>query len=285
MVCLVVTGITNACDVCGGGVNGSNLLLHPHLSASFLELSYHRQVYGAGSANGNSYRQIFDLLQLTGQYRAGRILLTAQIPYRFHRFGGEARAQDMQGPGDVRLLGQVPVWAHTAGGVSHRLLLGGGAKLASGAYRALSSQNVQNIGTGSGSMGYLLQGAYTGLFSKWMVIGTTLYQYNTTNTVRFRAGDTWTTAVMALYRMAGKDRQLIPHAGLVKEQYLPDVYYQRLQGHGGKVLLGSVGIDVSNAKITIGAAYQVPLVQSLPDLEAAPRATVRFAILFPQKQS
>ncbi|RYD95202.1 MAG: hypothetical protein EOP50_08345 [Sphingobacteriales bacterium] len=102
-----------ACDICGCGVSNYNPYLFPHLSKSFVGLTYLHRRYHTHAEDGSSGTERYNALLLTGQYKIGkRLQLMTALPYMRNSLESPTGNRKASGPGDATLLGRVLLWDH-----------------------------------------------------------------------------------------------------------------------------------------------------------------------------
>src|SRR5215211_1587824 len=94
-----------ACDVCGYGVSNYNPFLLPHLSKSYMSLSYLHRLYHTHSDAGIHGKEYYNSLLVTGEFGlTNKIKLIATLPYQFNKRKNSDVAKNISGVGDMSLL-------------------------------------------------------------------------------------------------------------------------------------------------------------------------------------
>lgn len=275
-----------ACDVCGCGVSNYNPFLFPHLSRSYVGLSYLHRVYHTRTDEGTLGTEHYNSYLFTGQYKLGqRFQFLALVPIQDNYLHSTEGNRQASGLGDITLLGQFRLWDHTGKTLRQTLLVGGGVKLATGRYTPAATDKAddQNFQLGTGSTDYLLNASYRISYRRWLFGATGSYKYNTANKDNFRFGDVWNAGLLAVYRKEWKKCSLAPYVQLTQEGQLKDADGHVLQSHsGGSVLFAGGGVDLNTKRYAFGLNYQFAADQSLAagQIQAGPRISARVTVSF-----
>ena len=275
-----------ACDICGCGVSNYNPFLFPHLSKSYIGLSYLHRTYHTRGDEGAFGTEHYNSFMLTGQYKLGKKLqFLALLPWQTNILTNDAGTRRAQGLGDITLNGQYRLWDQQTKKLRQTVLIGGGVKLATGRYvpAATDKADDQNFQLGTGSTDFLLNGSYRLSYRKWVFGASTSYKYNTANSDGFRFGDIWNAGVMAVYRQDWDKVSLLPYVQLTHEAQLQDADNHVLQSHsGGTVFYAGGGVDLNTKRFTIGLNYQFAADQSLAggQIDVGPRLAAHASFAF-----
>ncbi|RYY41782.1 MAG: transporter [Chitinophagaceae bacterium] len=287
LVACLLAPAARACDICGCGVSYYNPYLFPHLSKSYVGLSYFHRVYRTAGHDGAWSRERYNTVLLTLQYSVGRKLqLQALLPWQANSLRNDAGSRSLSGLGDVSLMAQYRLWERNSDkGVRQSVLLGGGVKLASGRYVAAATSKAedQNFQLGTGSTDLLLNGSYRISLRRWTFSGVGAYKYNTANKDGYRYGDVVNGGVQAAFRQEWRNWSLTPYAQYNYEWQLNDADNHVLQSvSGGGVSYLAGGLDCNNKRFAIGVNYQVTLAQDLAggQIRVEPRLALRTSISF-----
>jgi len=263
LLVLAVTGIsisTLACDICGFGVANYNPFLFPHVSRSYLGVSYQRRIYHTYDEDGTFGKELYNTFLVTAQYGGTKKLqLVALVPYQMNQLHTAKEIKNVSGLGDVSLLANYSIWAKTMGVVRHTVMAGVGVKLPTGQYNAAmtSALDDQNFQQGTGSVDYLLNGTYRIGYRKWILSTAASYKYNTTNKDDYRYGDVLMTGATLIYRKDLDGLSIAPYVQVINEHQMQDADKHVLQEHsGGQVLYTGGGVDMNTRKIAFGVNYQ-----------------------------
>lgn len=271
----------NACDICGG-VNHINPYMFPHLSKSYISLAYLRSLYFS-TEDGMASKITTNTFLFSGQYTVNsKLQLMAFVPYHSNQAEAGVSTSHLSGLGDITLLANYNVLSFKTAALRHAVTLGAGVKLATGEYNteSLSSANEEALKLGSGSVDYLVNGAYRVSTGNFAVSAVGSYKYTTANKEGYRYGDVLTTGATAVYIINQKDLSLTPYVQVMNEKHYRDADHHVLDGDtGGSILYAGGGLDVSTSRLTIGANYQAAARQNLlqGELTAKPRFSARIS--------
>lgn len=271
-----------ACDICGGGLNNLNPYLFPHLSKSYLGVSYFHNHYRLNE-DGQITNQYNNAFVFSGQYTfSNKVQVMALVPFQFNTMTSENIKASTQGIGDVTVLANYTVLTKMLFKTSHAFSVGAGLKLPSGEYNKVKNDplNDQNFQLGSGSLDYLLNASCRFGFGNFILSTLGAYKYTTSNKDGYRYGDVLTTGATAVYQVKAGQFSLAPYLQAVHETHYRDAAQHVLQNHsGGDVLYTGAGLDISAKRITIGMNYQVAANQNLVqgELQAKPRLSARLS--------
>jgi len=258
-----------ACDVCGYGVANYNPFLFPHLTRSFVSLSYQHRLYRMRDDDGMLSRESYNSMLLSAQYGLSKKLqVIALIPYQMNKLAGEMENQKRNGLGDVSLLANYRVLYAQTGLVRHTLLGGVGVKLPTGNYQAAKTTALddQNFQLGTGSTDYLANASYRVGYRKWIVSTAASYKYNSTNKDGYRYGDMLTTGATLIYRKDLDGLSIAPYVQVSNDHQMQDADKHILQEHsGGHVLYAGGGVDMNTRKLAFGLNYQQAASQNLAE--------------------
>jgi hypothetical protein len=271
-----------ACDICGG-VNHLNPYLFPHLSRSYIGLSYVQQQYRLQEA-GSVLEQSAQTMVLTGQYRlSNKFQITALLPYQFASITSGADRFRQNGLGDATLLLNYVLWQKKIKSANHAFAIGAGLKLPTGHYNTEKGEGVTapSFQLGSGGMDYLVNASYRLKLGQFAFNALGAYKYNTANEQGYRFGDVTTIGATTIYVVRFCQVSLAPYLQAMQETHFADADDHLLQAHTkGSVLYGGGGLDLSFRQYTLGFNYQTAMRQNLMqgDLQARPRLSARFSV-------
>ncbi|TCJ19626.1 transporter [Flaviaesturariibacter flavus] len=283
---LLLAAPARACDICGCGVSNYNPYLFPHLSKSYIGLSYISRSYRTFPIDDAPSRETYRSILLSGQYRVGKKLqLLALLPWQQNMLRSESGNRTLSGLGDITLLAQYKVWDHSTEKVRHTVLAGAGLKLATGRFTPAGTNKAadQNFQLGTGSTDYIVNGSYRISTGKWLFGAGGSYKYNTSNADGFRYGDVLNLSLLAAWRYEWANWSLLPYLQLSHEALSRDADHNVLQRHsGGTVAYAGGGIDLSTRAITLGLNYQFAAGQHLADgqISAEPKFSAHASFSF-----
>ena len=260
---------SSACDICGCGVSNYNPFLFPHLSKSYISLSWYHRLYYTHSESGVSGRETYNSLLVTGQYSPlKKLKLTAIFPYQINKLDNDNGLKNRNGLGDLTLLANYTVFDRTFGNLRHTIIAGAGVQLPTGKYEAAQTEDIddQNFQLGTGSTDYLLNISYQLSYRNWVLSTATSYKYNSQNKDSYRYGDVLTNGATLVYRKECKRFSIVPYLQLINETQMKDANKHILQDHsGGNVLYSGGGLDINTRLFTIGSNYQFAAKQKLAE--------------------
>jgi len=271
----------HACDICGG-VNHLNPYMFPHLSKSYISLAYLRSLYYS-TEDGTNSKITANTFLFSGQYTLNnKLQFTAFVPYHSNESEAGVSKTNLKGLGDITVLANYNVFNLQTAAFRHAVSLGVGIKLATAVYntQSLSSANQEALKLGSGSVDYLLNGAYRVSVGNFTASAVGSYKYTTANNEGYRYGDVLTTGLSAVYIINQKDISLTPYVQVMNEKHYRDADNHVLDGDsGGSILYAGGGLDVSTSRLTIGANYQAAARQNLlqGELTAKPKFSARIS--------
>lgn len=136
-----------ACDICGGGLNNLNPYLFPHLSKSYLGLSYFHNHYRINE-DGQITNQYNNAFVFSGQYTfRNKVQVMAVVPFQFNTITSGTAAAKTQGVGDITVLANYVVLNKMLCKTTHAFTIGAGLKLPTGEYNRTKNDplNDQNF--------------------------------------------------------------------------------------------------------------------------------------------
>jgi hypothetical protein len=272
IVCSVLflsSGKLLACDICGCGVSNYNPFLFPHLSRSYLGLSWYHRLYQTHSDNGVTGKESYHSILISGQYSPLKNLqLVALLPYQVNKLNSDKGVKNISGLGDVSFIANWRLLDKAGEKFRQAIIAGGGVKLPTGKYNSSKSETIndQNFQLGSGSLDYLLNASYQLSYGKWVLSTASSYKYNTANKDGYRFGDVLTNGVTLVYRKDLAEISIVPYLQVINETQMKDANRHILQDHsGGNVLYTGGGIDINTKSFTVGANYQFAAKQNLAE--------------------
>lgn len=269
-----------ACDICGCGVGGNYIGILPEFHKHVFGLRYRYNALQTHLGNGGSITYLTSLekyqtLELWGGWNIGKkIRLMAVIPYAFNERSNQGISQSKNGPGDITVSGfyQLLNKHRTTGNgkmLTHTLWLGAGIKLPAGKYTAAdkqnTSQNTNLFQLGTGSTDFTLQGMYDIRLQDAGFNLSANYKMNSANKYKYNYGNKLSTSAQFYYKWRVKNQvTLAPNAGMMFESARKDIDNKiKVDVSGGRLLLGTIGLESSFKKVSLGAVWQKPLSQNL----------------------
>lgn len=201
------------------------------------------------------------------------IRVMASVPYSFNQRINQGTDKQKNGLGDISVNGFYRVFNTRTTSCSklfiHTLWAGLGAKFPTGAYSpADKSQNTQSANLfqlGTGSIDVSANAMYDARLQDAGINLSANYKLNTTNKYHYKYGNKFTLSAQPYYKFSIKQKLTIaPNAGILYETAQKDSDNNfPVDISGGNILLGTVGVEASFRKFTLGANYQSPLAQKL----------------------
>ncbi len=276
---LILPVFSFACDICGCGAGNSYIGILPDFNRKIFGLRYrvNSLVTHLGVDGASTYlttREKYKTLEVWGGYNIGKKMrIMVNVPYGFNERFNQGATQSKNGLGDVSVLGFFQAINHRKTVFASKLLIqslwiGGGVKLPTGRYSHMDkpgndNTNLFQLGTGSTDFTFntmydiRLQDAGFNLAAN--------YRMNTANKHDYIYGRKLNINSQAYYKFRILEKiTLAPNSGIQYEiaQRDSDRRFD-VEVSGGKLLLGTAGIETTYKKISIGGNYQTPLSQHL----------------------
>ena len=284
-----------SCDICGCANGGAYFGIMPQIGRPFVGLRYRMSSYDS-HLNSKLLRtkETFRATELWARfYPAKRIQVLAFAPYYFNHQQDIASGvvRRLQGLGDITLLGNYNLfntfWDSTrVHRVNHSLLVGAGLKVPTGRFRynqtEVSEVNNPNFQLGTGSVDVLLSALYSMRIGSWGWNTDLTYKVNSTNVQEYRFGNRLTANSLIFYTKELSHVTLMPNAGMYAEVAAQDFRDGvRNRQTGGYVTMANTGLEVYLKRFSIGATYQLPVIQNLADheLKARSRGTLHVTLM------
>lgn len=270
----------SACDICGCGVGGNYIGILPEFHKHIVGIRYRynslRTHIGAGGATtylttGEKYNTV----ELWGGWNVGKkFRIMATIPYAFNERSNQGNVNTKNGIGDISINGFYRVLNSSNPIFADKLLvqsiwIGGGIKLPTGKYKPAdklnTSQNTNLFQLGTASYDFSLQAMYDIRLQDMGMNVSAVYKMNTANKYKYNYGNRLNTTAQLYYKLRVKNKFTIsPNAGITYENSKKDIDNKIIVDvSGGKLLLGTLGVETNFKKIALGANWQTPLSQSL----------------------
>ena len=271
---------TKACDICGCGVSSYYNGILPDFKKKIMGFRYrfnslktHVGVGGIESylTTTESYRSA----ELWGGWNIGKhFRVMTSIPYSFNERVNQDAVTKKQGIGDIAFAGYFQVFKQDKTVFHSRRLLqslwiGGGIKLPTGEYNPAekqgSAQNTNLFQLGTGSLDYMTNAMYDFRLQDAGININASYKMNGTNSHSYRYGNKLSATAQVYYKFRPlHNLSLAPNLGIVYEKAEEDFnngFYVDISG--GKVVLGTIGLEVAYNKLTFGGSWQTPTSQNL----------------------
>ena len=283
-----------ACEICGCGVGNFYMGLLPNFKTRFIGIRYSYLHYATQLNNDPSQfsNDFYRTAEIWGGWNIGnRWQLMGFIPYRFSKKNSDDGTKNIDGLGDITILANYSLLHSrktTAANktIEQQLWIGGGIKVATGAYHVDLTAPDANIGDansqlGTGSTDFLINAMYNISINKFGINTTISYKVNTGNQDRYQFGNRVTVNSLGYYRIRFKGMAVSPNLGLLYEHaginhYAKDVVDQT----GGYLLNASGGVEVNFNKITVGVNTQIPVTQNFAEGQTASKLRGNMHISF-----
>jgi len=300
LVCLIclINKSSQACDICGCGVGSYYVGILPEFSKKIMGLRYRyntlRTHIGAGGVTTYlTTEEKYRTTELWGGWTIGKkIRLMGYIPVSFNEKLNQGITTGKQGLGDIGLQGFYKLFATDKGVGNKRLVqslwIGAGIKIPTGKYDAAlknSGQETANIfQLGTGSVDFTFNAMYDIRLQDAGINLATSYKINTTNRQSYQYGNKFNVNGQVYYKFRIKNKVTVaPNAGILFEKAeLDKDHGYTVDVSGGRVLLGTLGLEAAFKKIAIGANWQSPMSQNLAGgfVKANDRAMVHVSFMF-----
>ncbi|MEK7253141.1 MAG: hypothetical protein AAB316_00220 [Bacteroidota bacterium] len=217
--------------------------------------------------------QQYQTMEFFGRfYPVERVQVFAFLP--FNRFSQTNNGETLleEGLGDVTLLANYNL-LDTGDSLSrdwkHNLLLGGGVKLPTGSFKpniADGDEYQPTLQTGTGSLDFLANLAYTLRFKQWGIQADAGFRFNSTNQMDYRFGNRIQGGMRVFRQIGGDDFSILPNLGLQFEAAQKDRLGDETRKFtGGRAGFVGAGVQVFVGNISFDASFQQPFFQSLSE--------------------
>lgn len=278
VVVFSMTTVT-ACDVCGAymGImpNEKNSFIAVYnryrafkgdyftgSNEMFPDGSYFKTEHAGHSAAGVSTYEVFRVTELRARYFIHpRVELNMVLPYANNKEVVGTASTVAEGLGDLTLTAGYHLIDDTiTSNLKHRLIVGGGVKLATGDDR--DNANGQRITIlnqpGTGANDAIIMAAYLMGYKQWGIVVNGMSKFNGTNAFNERIGNSVSASTSLFYKVdLGCGFQILPSIVVnyekTKGEYLKDVLQSRT---GMQTLLGGVGLQVSYRRFSLDIIAQ-----------------------------
>jgi len=286
---------SNACEICGCGVNNFYIGILPQFNHTFFGARYHFNSFTTRlQSDPTQYsKEFYQTVELWGGWNLGkRVQVLAFVPFNHNYQSSDEGVMKMSGLGDVVALANYKVLdVNSVNGkdrvFSQQLWIGGGLKLSTGKFEIEANDpdvaSAANMQLGSGSTDILLNAMYNVRIDKFGINTTATYKLNSTNKDEYKFGNKFLASSFAYYPLAVSKTIISPNLGLLYEKAYPsELQSKKIDLTGGSILQGSAGLEVSLSKIAIGFNVQLPLAQNFAENQTTQKlrgmAHVSFAL-------
>jgi len=298
LIILFVPFCSIACDICGCGVGNSYIGILPDFNKRIIGLRYrYNSIFThVGIGGASTYlttNELYRTVEMWGGWNVTKnFRLMASVPYSFNVKLNQGTKQAKKGISDINLSGLYQLVNTQKTVMNSKMLVqtlwvGGSIKLPTGKYnpkdKSSTNDNANLFQLGTGSIDFSVNAMYDIRLQDAGLNVSGSYKMNTNNKYDYSYGNKLNANAQAYYKIRIKNVVTVaPNAGLQFENAKHDVdSYLSVDISGGRLLLGTLGIESSLKKISIGANWQVPVSQSLAIgiVKANNRMMVHFSFL------
>ncbi|MCF3107989.1 transporter [Niabella sp. CC-SYL272] len=268
-----------ACDICGCGVGNDYIGILPDFHKHIFGIRYrHNSLWSHLGVGGQqtylTTSEHYNTAEAWGGWNiTEKFRVMAAVPYSINRRSNQEADLTKSGVGDVTLSAFYQL-INKRDPVGNKLLvqslwLGGGVKLATGKYnpadKSTGGESANLFQLGSGSTDFSLNGMYDLRLQDAGVNLSAHYKINTANRYDYRYGNKLNLNAQAYYKFRVASLVMIaPNAGVQYEKARTDIDNDILVTvSGGRVLMGTAGMEAAYKKIAVGANFQTPFSQNL----------------------
>jgi hypothetical protein len=269
-----------ACDICGCGAGGNYIGILPEFHKHIFGLRYRSNSLNThvGLNGMNTYltsNEIYRTTEMWGGWNIGKkYRIMAAIPYSFNEKTNQGKSETKNGWGDIYVNGFYQILNNRHPVLSDKLLvqtlwIGAGLKIPTGKYTPADKGNLNQktnlFQLGTGSVDFSINAMYDIRLQDAGINFSASYKMNTTNKYEYYYGNKLNTTAQAYYKIRIKNMFTVaPNIGFIYEQSKKDIDNNILVDiSGGKLLAGSIGMEVSGNRISVGGSWQAPLSQNL----------------------
>ena len=280
---MITTYIVRACDICGCGVGSYYIGILPDFKKRFLGLRYQYKTLRShlGPGGTTSYLttdETYQTTELWGGWNIGKkFRVLGFVPVNFNSRENQGATMNRSGIGDIAVTGyyQLLNSRHTT---SHDKLLiqslwvGAGIKVPTGKYEPTEHEENENtpnnfqLGTASTDFSFHLM-----YDLRLMDFGVNLgYKMNTSNQYDYRYGNKFSSNLLAYYKFRLNEKVTVsPNTGILYETAVKDKENNKyiIDQSGGYSLMGTVGVEATFGRVSIGGNFQPVISQHLANMQ------------------
>jgi hypothetical protein len=290
-----------ACGACGCALNNYNpeLLVNSGNNSiglmNTLKMYSIRTIADAHTSDGAAgthlhYRQVMSQHDLRGVYYPHpKVFIMASLPLNhISFFVNDMKKENLTGLGDGLLMAGYQVAKEhkqfKSGDYKQRLILNGGVKVPTGAWRKLDADSTWNPDRqmGTGSVDFIVGATY---FFKRKSFGFNLdgsYKINTANRKQFRFGNTFNADLSGFYLKQVRRVTMVPNVGMQMETSATSTWYGRkyFEPSGGTIMLASAGMDLYYRNFGFNIEYFHPLVNRLNGVQMESKVRLQVGLRY-----
>lgn len=289
-----------ACDICGCGVGSYYVGILPEFNKKLVGLRYryNQLTTHLGAGGVSTYlttKERFHTIEVWGGWNIGeKFRVMASLPTSTIVKENQEASFNKIGVGDPIVQGFFRVMKKSAAFgktspklVNQSLWIGAGIKAPLGQYNDAEKNNTaitaNTFQLGTGSTDFLFNAIYDLRIQDDGINLNASYKINTSNRYDFKYGNRLNLTAQYYHKFSlGKSSRIAPNAGMVWEYANKDVDKKfLLPASGGRLLMGAVGVEYSNKRLTLGANFQSPFSQKIANgfVRAESRAMLHLAFL------
>ncbi|MGV3460483.1 MAG: transporter [Flavobacterium sp.] len=259
------------CDACGCSASGGGMGFSSMIDQNFVGVRYFHQSYSSrdGIFNNSPWiEENFNTVQAWARIPVFKnFQVTALVPYHFHNRELSTGRQEINGPGDVTVLGLYTLYQTRTDTVAftHTLQAGAGVKAPTGKYNSANNGSVNpSFQVGTGSWDCLLAAEYVLRYRDWGFNGMANYNVKTENDKNYRFGNQFNYGGSLFYVVDIMRLTVVPQAGVAGEMYDGNKQYgEELPDTAGRALFCKAGIELGMDKFSLGINGMLPVSQNL----------------------
>ena len=259
------------CDACGCSASGGGMGFNSILNQNFVGIRYMNQSYSSRDGLFNNSPWIdenFNTVQVWARIPiTEKIQVSALVPYHFHNRKLSTGKQNIDGLGDITVLGFYTIYQTKKDSAvfTNQLQLGGGLKAPTGKYDAENKGSVNpSFQVGTGSWDYILAVEHT-IKRKNLGLNSMLnYTFKTENQDHYQFGNQLSYGTAVFYEFEKESFKIVPQAGIAGETYATNkIYGEDIRDTKGDILFGKVGIEAGKDRFSVGVNAMLPISQNL----------------------
>lgn len=259
------------CDACGCSASGGGMGFSSMLNQNFVGVRYFYQSYTSQDGIFNDSPWIdenFNTVQLWARIPVFKnFQVSALVPYHTHNRELTSGYQEIEGLGDITVLGLYTVYKtqKDSAQYSHTLQAGGGIKMPTGEYHTTNNGSVNpGFQVGTGSWDYLLAAEYVVKRNNLGLNAMVNYSIKTENNDEYQFGNQLNYASTLFYVVEQPNYILVPQLGLAGENYAANKQFgEELPDTEGDILFGKAGIEAGYQGFSVGINAMLPISQNL----------------------
>lgn len=260
------------CDACGCSASGGSMGFSSMLNSNFVGIRYFNQSYTSRDGifvNSPWIDENFNTVQVWARIPVTpKIQLATLIPYQFHERALATGVENIEGLGDISIIGTYTVYQTQKDSTvfTHNLQLGGGIKIPSGKFNEANNAGSinQSFQVGTGSFDYLFVTDYVIKKQNLGLNAMLNYTVKTKNKKNYQYGNQLNYGSTLFYLLDYDAVKLMPQVGLAGEVYESNKQYGAfLPDTAGSVLFSKFGLEAGKDKFSIGINTMLPINQNL----------------------